>query len=174
MPVQWAARHNGAERLFTGKKHAVPVHRLKTLPKQNNYTDCGLFLLAYLQYFAFSLPAKEQDLHQLLEHTTSGTQPAADRALEGNLLVGQGVATLLTKCREACDVMSASNQAVHSQSNGIPWMQLFWHSFNLPWPHGRILMVVCVLPRCHQSIVNSIHLGMLAICKQQPHRQREP
>ena len=37
----------------------MPVVRLDKpwfLPKQDNWWDCGLFLLAYMQFFIYSLP----------------------------------------------------------------------------------------------------------------------
>ena len=85
VPAQWAASHGGAERVFAsvGKKNPMPVHKLKALPKQDNYTDCGLFLLAYLQFFAFSLPEPDQDLHTLMERAHNNSCPAADRFLDG-------------------------------------------------------------------------------------------
>ncbi|KAK9819106.1 hypothetical protein WJX74_001856 [Apatococcus lobatus] len=86
VPAQWAASHGGAERVFVsiGKKVVMPALKLKALPKQDNYTDCGLFLLAYLHFFAFSLPKADQDLHSLMERANSKSScAAADSVLEG-------------------------------------------------------------------------------------------
>ena len=97
VPAQWAASHGGAERVFTniGKKTVMPVHKLKALPKQDNYTDCGLFLLAYLQFFAFSLPSADQDLHSLMEHANASSCAAADRTLEGEQPSSSSLSPLL-------------------------------------------------------------------------------
>ncbi len=81
--LEWAARHEGAERPFSGQKNLMPVHKLKALPKQNNYTDCGLFLLAYLQYFACELPPPDLDIHRLIAEANAKGTPAANRMLEG-------------------------------------------------------------------------------------------
>lgn len=88
VPAQWAASHGGAERMFAsmGKKNPMPVHKLKALPKQDNYTDCGLFLLAYLQFFAFSLPEPDQDLHTLMERAHNCGYAAADCLIDGKPL----------------------------------------------------------------------------------------
>lgn len=40
---------------------SFPITRLEKpwfLPKQDNYFDCGLFLLTYMQFFVYSLPTE--------------------------------------------------------------------------------------------------------------------
>ncbi len=118
MPAEWAARHNGAERQFTGKGHAIQFHRLKALPKQNNYTDCGLFLLTYLEYFAAFLPAPEQDLHKLLDQANSSSPAAADRALEGEGQQGSSSTSLMAPNIWICNSLCSMSWPLHVLDSG--------------------------------------------------------
>lgn len=57
MAAQWRAQHPEGHRDFEAA--GFPQARLEKpwfLPKQDNYCDCGLFLLAYMQFFVYSLP----------------------------------------------------------------------------------------------------------------------
>lgn len=57
LAAQWRAQH--PEGRWTFDNNSFPQTRLEKpwfLPKQDNYCDCGLFLLAYMHFFTHSLP----------------------------------------------------------------------------------------------------------------------
>lgn len=51
--ASWAAAHPLARHLFTAT--TMPAHSAE-VPKQQNWWDCGLFVLAYLDYWTFAPP----------------------------------------------------------------------------------------------------------------------
>lgn len=49
LTCEWKAKHpNGPPRIFN--KDNLPGHNVK-VPQQNNFTDCGLYLLQYVEHF---------------------------------------------------------------------------------------------------------------------------
>lgn len=54
VPVHWQQRHSNKKLSFTGE--TIPAARLPSLPQQDNFHDCGLFVLAYADYFLYYLP----------------------------------------------------------------------------------------------------------------------
>lgn len=50
-PALWALRHPE-----TPQRSLDIGHKRLNLPQQDNYCDCGLFLLTYADYFTHSLP----------------------------------------------------------------------------------------------------------------------
>lgn len=45
---EYSAKHNGAQRSFP---NTIMKGSLIRVPQQPNFTDCGLFILHYFQYF---------------------------------------------------------------------------------------------------------------------------
>lgn len=54
VPVHWQQHHSNKKLSFTGE--TIPAARLPSLPQQDNFHDCGLFVLAYADYFLYYLP----------------------------------------------------------------------------------------------------------------------
>lgn len=89
VPADWAATRKHSDQAFLsgGLDPEMYVHKLDALPKQDNGYDCGLFMLAYLQFFVYSLPHPDLDLASIVQQAQSSNgRAAADRALEGELL----------------------------------------------------------------------------------------
>ena len=55
VPAQWAVAHPGEERSFEGA--VLPAGKVKKLPVQDNHCDCGLFVLAFFEFFLYGLPS---------------------------------------------------------------------------------------------------------------------
>ncbi len=57
MPARWAREHPGSERVFTTR--TMPFQRCD-VPQQDNHCDCGLFVLAHIEFFIYGGLAMEQ------------------------------------------------------------------------------------------------------------------
>ena len=60
----------------------IVVAQVPVLPQQDNHCDCGLFLLTYLNYFAYQPPA-QLNCNQLV--LLKGTSSSSSRACAGSM-----------------------------------------------------------------------------------------
>lgn len=101
-------------------RDAVPLHRPPSLPKQNNTSDCGLFLLAYVDYFAAQAPAAVNS--QVLANAWKGAamEERAKIASLSSLGGGNGAGGRYAAAAAAAAVPSAPLHPLHRGHESRP------------------------------------------------------
>ncbi len=134
MPHRWAAQHPGAERRFD--RDTLPYQRVR-VPQQDNHCDCGLFVLAHIEFFLWgalgllaALARPQQALAQLLQQG----QPAGAQQDPEQVLAAAEAQAQLARQAEQGPPPGHGPQEGHSSRGSHPMLLINCKGVSAPRP----------------------------------------